>query len=277
MLRALKRMFRGIWLLLVGKADSTADSLGRNPQVVRAQYDEVIREKGRRIQAYQKAVAGLIAQQEQKMAKVRTLSEEVEKLEKLKAGALAKAKQTVEKLQAAGASKEAIHRDEDYQRCLNAFHDFSSTLQEKQARIEEMEADVKDYGKRIGEHKVMLEELMREIDKLRAESHDAVAVVISAKEEKAIADTWAGIARDSPADELRRLRDMRQQVKAEARIAKEMAGTDAKAQEAEFLEYARESSGNDEFDALIGLAEEKDAPARAPTPREAAGESKLPE
>ena len=118
---------------------------------------------------------------------------------------------------------------------------------------------------------------MREIDKLRAESHDAVADVISSKQEKAIADTLAGISSDSTDDELRRLHDMRQQVKAEARVAKEMAGTESKAQEVEFLEYARESSSNDEFDALIGLADEKDAPAQAPTPREAAGESKLPE
>jgi hypothetical protein len=34
-----------------------------------------------------------------------------------------------------------------------------------------------------------------------------------------------------------------------------MAGTDGKAQEAEFLEYARTNTATDEFDSLLGLAE----------------------
>ena len=53
-------------------------------------------QKINQIQTYKQAVAGLIAQQENKMAKVKTLSEEVGNLERLKSGALAKAKQTVE-------------------------------------------------------------------------------------------------------------------------------------------------------------------------------------
>ena len=48
------------------------------------------------------------------MAKVKGLTEEVQKLENLKAGALAMAKQTVAKLQAEGQSKEEIHANEEY-------------------------------------------------------------------------------------------------------------------------------------------------------------------
>jgi hypothetical protein len=42
-----------------------------------------------------------------------------------------------------------------------------------------------------------------------------------------------------------------------------MAGTDTKAQEAEFLEYARNDTASDEFDRLIGLAEEVESPGEA--------------
>ncbi|MEM8931739.1 MAG: hypothetical protein AAGE94_11235, partial [Acidobacteriota bacterium] len=52
-----------------------------------------------------------------------------------------------------------------------------------------------------------------------------------------------------------RLRELRTEVKAEAQISRELAGTDTKAQEAEFLEYARTTEASDEFDALIGLAD----------------------
>jgi hypothetical protein len=118
-----------------------------------------------------------------------------------------------------------------------------------------LEADVEDYGKRIGEHKVQLQSLMRDIEGLRSEAHDAVADMITAKEEKEIADTLSGIAQDGTSEELQKMRQLRQEVKAEARISKELAGTDTKVQEAEFLEFARQSTSTNEFDALIGLAE----------------------
>lgn len=255
MFRAIGRWIKAVGYLLTGQVDSARRVLDANPHVIRAKYDEIVREKISRIQQYKQAVAGLIAQEEAKTAKVKQLSEEVANLERLKAGALAKAKQTVAKLQSAGKSKEAVHADENYKKCLTAYNDFSSTLAEKQERIEELENNVADYKKTIGEHKVQLQQLLREVEKVRSEAADTVAEVISAKQEKEIADTIAGIAEDGTAEELQSLRKMRQEVKAEARVAKEMAGSDAKAQENEFLEYARASESTSEFDSLIGLAE----------------------
>jgi hypothetical protein len=86
-----------------------------------------------------------------------------------------------------------------------------------------------------------------------------VADIITAKQEKDIADMLTGIAQDGTSQELQNLRQLRQEVKAEARISKELAGTDTKAQEAEFLEYARSSQNNVEFDSLIGLGAKTEA------------------
>lgn len=61
------------------------------------------------------------------------------------------------------------------------------------------------------------------------------------------------------------MRDLRHKVKAEARISSELAGTDTKAQEAEFLAYARDTSATSEFDSLIGLAEKTDEKSTAST------------
>ena len=86
-----------------------------------------------------------------------------------------------------------------------------------------------------------------------------------AKEEQDINDMLSGISMDGSAKELQEMRDMRQQMKAGARISREMAGTDTKRQEAEFMEYARSNVGNAEFEKLIGLAQATDAgttPAR---------------
>ena len=263
MFGALGRWIKAVGYLLTGQIDSARRVLDTNPHVVRAKYDAIIREKVARIHTYKQAVAGLIAQQENKMAKVKTLSEETGNLERLKAGALAKAKQTVEKLKAAGKSDEQVKTDEDYKRCLAAYNDFSATLAEKQAHITENETDIETYRKNIADHKVQLQQLLRDVDKIRSESADAVADVITAKQEKDIADMLSGIAQDGTAKELQDLRQMRQELKAEARISKEMAGTDTKAQEAEFLEYARTSASNTEFDSLVGLGATKTEAAPA--------------
>ncbi|MBI2422699.1 MAG: hypothetical protein HYV27_07705 [Candidatus Hydrogenedentes bacterium] len=275
MVRALYRWFKAVGYLMTGQLDSARRTLDSNPHVMAAKYDDVIREKTARIHQYKQAVAGLIAQQEGKLQKIKALTDEVGRLEDLKAGALAKAKKRVEELKAAGKPLEAIHTDEDYLRCQTAFKDFSGTLAEKQARIDELEEHIGEYSKRVAEHKVQLQSLMREIDQIKAEKTDAVADVITAREEKEVADTLAGIAKDGAAEELQRMRQLRNELKAEARVSKELAGTDSRAQEADFLEYARKDQSKNEFDALIGLAAEADG-VKTSVPQEKP-ESALPE
>jgi hypothetical protein len=274
MFGALGRWFKAIGYLLTGRIDSARRTLDADPHVLHAKYDAVIREKVNRIHLYKQAVAGLIAQQEQKMAKVKQITDEVTNLERLKAGALAKAKQTVERLKAGGKTDDQIKEDEDYKRCLAAFNDFSSTLAEKKDHIAEVEKDLATYAKSIGDHKVQLQQLLREVDKLRAETHDAVADIITAKQEKEIADMLAGIAQDGTAQELQNMRQLRQEIRAEARISRELAGTDTKVQEAEFLEYARRTAASTEFDSLVGLGSKPATETPTPTPEKG---SALPE
>ncbi len=255
MFRALARWIKAVGYLLTGQVDSARRVLDQNPHVVRAKFDEIIRDKINQIQIYKQAVAGLIAQQETKVGKVKVLSEEVANLERLKAGALAKAKQLVADMTKAGKTTEEIHATEDYKKCLAAYNDFSATLSEKQDHISGLEKDIAGYAKSIGDHKVQLQQLLRDVDKIRSEAADTVADIITTKQEKELADMVAGIAQDGTAEELQRMRQMRQELRAEARVSRELAGTDSRAQEAEFLEYARKSAASSEFDALVGLGE----------------------
>jgi uncharacterized protein YoxC len=274
MLGAVGRWIKSISYLLTGRMDAARKALDTNPHVVRAKYDEVIKEKTSRMHQYKSAVAGLIAQQEKKMAKTETLTEDVKRLEQLKAGALAKAKERVATLQKNGADKAAIQGDEEYQKCLGAYNDFSSTLQEKQDHILDLENDVEEYTVRIKEHKVQLQQLQRDLEKVKMESKEAVADIISSQHEKELADMISGISDDKTANKLNELREVRSEAKAEARISKELAGTDSAAQEADFLEYARTNTANDEFASLVGLADDV---AAAPADSAPAATEKLPE
>ena len=277
MFKAIGRWIKAVGYLLTGQIDSARRVLDTNPHVIKAKYDAIVEDKIERIHQYKQAVAGLIAQEEKKLSKIKQLTSEVENLERLKAGALAKAKQTVEQLKATGVSEEAIHEDENYKKCLTAYKDFNSTLSEKQERISELEADIEGYKTNISDHKIQLQQLLRDVEKVKAEAADTVADVITAKQEKELAETFAGIAKDGTAEELQNLREMRQELKAEAKITKELAGTDTKSQEAEFLEYARQSESTSEFDALIGLASEAPAPKETNKEKEDKDSSALPE
>ena len=265
MFGAIGRWFKAVWYKLTGQIDQARRGLDTDPHVMRAKFDEIIKGKVNQIHTYKQAVAKLIAQQEKKMAKVKSLTEEVNKLEDLKAGALAMARKAVAKLESEGNTKEQIHADPEYKKCLTAYNDFAATLTEKQDHIKDLEGDISEYDSSIGNHKINLQQLQRDIEKLKSEAADAVADVITSKEETELADMINGISKDGMAKELQDMRDLRHEMRAEARVSREMAGTDSKAQEAQFLEYARSTTATDEFDALLGMAEGSEAAQAAPS------------
>lgn len=252
MFRAIGRYFRALGYLLIGKVDRARQSISVNPDVVRATYDKVIREKKDRIHQYKDAVAAMIAQEEKKRTSLKRLTEEITKLQKLRDGAAAMARKVVERH---NGNADAVKADPEYIKCQTAFKDFSSTLQEKQDRCEEIEEDLKTLVTNVNGHKSQLQSLLRDLDGLKQEKHATVADIITAKEEQEVAELIAGISKDRTSEELQELRDVRDQAKAQSRVSREMSGLDAKKSEEEFLEYANDTVANSEFDALIGLAE----------------------
>jgi phage shock protein A len=254
-LGAIWRYVKSFLYLITGQIDKSRRALDSNPNVMKAKFNDIIKSKVDQIHTYKQAVATLIAQQEKKMAKVKALTQDVRKLENLKAGALAMAKQTVAKLQGEGKTKEEVHADPEYKKCLTAYNDFAATLIEKQDHIKDLEGDIGEYDGSIANHKINLQQLQRDIEKLKSEAADAVADVITSKEERDLADMLNGISKDGMGKELQNMRDLRHEMRAEARVSREMAGTESKVQEAEFLEYARSNTGTDVFDSLLGMAE----------------------
>jgi hypothetical protein len=252
MFRAIGRYFRALGYLLVGKVDRARQAISANPDVVRATYDNVIEEKKKRIHQYKEAVAGMIAQEEKKRSTLRQLTDEITRLQKLRDGAAAMARKVVDRH---GKDVEAVKSDPEYLRCQAAFKDFSSSLQEKQDRCDEIDGDLKTLVNNVTGHKNQLQSLLRDLEKLKQEQLSTVAEIITAKEEREVAELIAGISKDRTSEELQELRNIRDQAKAESRVSREMSGIDAKRSEDEFMEYASKNVADSEFDALIGLAE----------------------
>lgn len=250
MFRAIGRYIRAFGYLVTGRVDRARQALSTNPDVVRATFDRVIEEKKKRIHQYKDAVAAMIAQEERKKSALKRLTEDITKLSKLRDGAAAMARKVVERNH---GDIEAVKTDPEYLKSQGAFKDFSSSLIEKENRVSDIEADMVEITDSIAGHKTQLESLLREIETVKQEKHETVAEIITSKEEREIADMISGISNDRTSEELQELRDVRDKAKANARISREMAGTDVARSEAEFMEYAEKSAASDEFDALIGL------------------------
>ena len=250
MFSAVGKYVRAVWYLMTFRVDKASEALRMNPGVISANYDRIIKEKRERLTQYKDAIAAMVAQEETKKQKLREINEETERLQKLKAGAAGKAKKIAEQH---GHDPVATKNDPDYLRCQSAFQDFSSTLEEKEQRAIELENDLEVLVKNVAGHQTQIQSLMRDLEKLKEEKHEAVADVLSAREEEQIADMMTGLSNDRTSEELRELRELRQKAGAKARVSRELAGLDTKRAEADFLEYAQEHQANDEFDALIGL------------------------
>lgn len=275
MIKAIGRYFRALGYLVTGRIDAARRAVSTSPHVVNATFDQIIADKRKSVHQYKDAIARLIVQHEQKMSKIKSLSDEVNRHEQLKEGAAAKARTVVAEMKAKGATIEQIKTGPDYQTCMNAFNDFSTKIKEKTERIAEYEGEVKELDQTISGHKIQLQQMLREIESLKEEQATTVAEIITAKEEAELNDMLSGISTDRTSRELSDMRQLREEMKAKAKVSKELAGTDTKVQEAEFIAYATKHKASDEFDQLIGLAGEAEAGESAPPQRE--GESRLPE
>ena len=277
MANGITRFFKAIWYTLTGRAHEQADRLMENPEAVRGAYEDIIKDKQGNIQRYKQAIGQLIALVEQKKGSLKGLTDDIERLEKMKAGAIAKAKSTAADLQQAGTPDEEIKQHPDYVRCVTSYNDFHSTLEEKNARIDELEQDIERAQADIESHKLQITGLHRDLDKIKTEQSEAVADLITAREQEDIADMLSGISMDGTSAELSRMREIREKAKGRSVVAQELAGTDSRAEEEEFLTAARTTSASDEFDSLIFGAQQTDTPAQTDeSTSESQSDSELP-
>ncbi len=256
------RFFKAFWYTLTGRAHEQADRLMENPEAVRGAYEDIIGDKQGNIQRYKQAIGQLIALVEQKKNSLKRLTDDIEKLEKMKTGAIAKAKSTAADLQQTGTPDEEIKQHPEYVRCVTSYNDFHSTLEEKNARVAELEQDIERAQGDIESHKLQITSLHKDLDKIKTEQSEAVADLITAREQEDIADMLSGISTDGTSAELSRMREIREKAKGRAVVAQELAGTDSRAEEEEFLAAASTTAASDEFDSLIFGAQQTDTPAQ---------------
>lgn len=274
MFKAIWRFIKAVMYYISGKFIWGAEKISDRPDVVRAKYQNVIDKKRQRIQHHKSAVAQVMAIQHQRKAQLQQAITEEAKTEKMRLGAEAQAKKRMATLQATGMSIEQIKADPELLKHKSAHQTFHTREKELEARISELEEEIKRNVAGIDQHKRDLLELQREITQLQQEQGEAVADIAMSRATQEANDALSGIANDGTSEDLRELREQRQKAKANAEISADLAGNDARRAERDYLaEMERQDADNDFFDA-IGLVEEPPAPAVTAPPASAEPEKK---
>jgi len=251
MFKAIGRFLKTIGYMITGVLSSSTKGINENPNVIRARFDDLIDKKRKSILQVRNAVAGLIRNIERKHSEVKFATEEINKKECLMSGAKAKATKISE-----GKSREESQKDVDFISCMKAYKDFKSSLQLIMQRKEILQQDVDQTENEAKIYETQLKSLHRELQEFIDERERSVADVVMAKETRIVNEVIAGIANDGASEDLRQLKEIVSQAKAEAQVTSRLAGNDTARQEAEFMEMAEGTETESEFmDAIFGKEE----------------------
>ena len=207
--------------------DKQTDSLMENPEAVRGAYEDIIRDKQGNIQRYKNAIGQLIALVENKKNSLKGLTDDIDKLEKMKAGVIEKKENIIAELKTEGTSDEEIEQHPNYVRHITSYNDYHTTLEEKNVRVAKLEQDIKRAQQDIESHKLQITELHRDLDKTKTEQSEAVADLITARTQQEIEDLLSGISTVDTSVQLTRMREIREKVIKKLRVLYEQTQTDA--------------------------------------------------
>jgi hypothetical protein len=258
-LRACGRYVRAFFLGLTGSIDQFRKRMLRNPNVMRASFDQIIEDKEKLVLEYKDNLGDQVRRHEEKVDKLKALTKDVQDLDKHRQGSAYMAKERVAKLRGEGKTDAEVEVDEEYKYCFEHFNRCAASLEEKHARIQELEDDINGYAERITQGERKLKTLHLELSQLRDEADDAVTDVISDNQEQRRADVVSGVSQETNDKMLKDLREARRKSAADAKVAMKLADLDTQQQQAEFLEYAKSGVARQEFKTIVGLKTEHDA------------------
>ena len=220
----------------------------------RRAYQE-LEQQQKKINAYKDGLAALIARQQKMIAGIRKQSQEVERLENLKHTSAISTRDLVKSLKAEGVAPEQIREDARYGKNLQGFQQLVVEAKRLKDAIEGLEDQVRELGPSIEQHKSLIRELIDRQQTVQGEIKRAVSEIHDAKAEQALYEQMSVSTLEVEAEPaaLKELQDLRDQARAEARVARDSVEIRSALEALE----ATGTGGNDvlEFDALVGLSE----------------------
>ncbi len=234
--RAIGRVFR----IGAGRVENASDAaLAGSPEAIRATFRMT---KDKWIKEYKELEAGvsqIILIREQRADELTKITEKIEKLEQRMEGALALAEEK--------PGEQEKHGD--------AYARFQKEHAEAVARAEELTKEVDTLSKRAEDYKIQLTRFERDIKNLDQQEAESIADIVSSQSVIRLNDKLKGFAQDRYSKDLQAVERARQNIKAQAKLSTEMAGTDAAKQDADYETAGKTAVGQTDF--LAKLAERK--------------------
>jgi len=248
-IKALGRLIKTFFLVIIGKADRKSARVAKTPDAMRGGYNEVIRDKAKLVSQLTEAISTKFGSRASKMDRLEALQKQNQKLRAGQAGALSLAKKRAEEL---NNDPVVLLEDDKYKQCRQAYTNKENAIKSLEARVEELEGNIEEDSDIIEDQKRRLIQMRSELQSLVDERDDAIADVISAKADEIANASLANIpSDDSTAERLRTLREARRNAKASAQVVKEIAETDTHAFDAALEREGRIDEASSEFDALV--------------------------
>lgn len=255
------RLLRAWIYKFTGFFGDAADNMQTDRHVMSATYERSISASKQRVETVKNAVAQLMGIEEEKTTKINELNKRTEHLDNVKAGAQGMLQQLINRLRSenSGVTPDEIKRHPEYIEHSTAYNDAESTSKEIEERVQELEGDLQSRRDQIAQYTAELQQMQRGFTKLKEEKHEAIADVQIAQQAEAVNSVLSGISQDTTDKDLEAAREARRRAKNKAKISSKMAGTDAKSQESQYLQFASSTKSNSKLDSLLdfGAADSK--------------------
>ncbi len=186
------------------------ESLMDYPEAVRGAYEDIIRDKQGNIQRYKEAMGQLLVLVHQKKGSLKGLTEDIDKLEEMKKGAIDRSEKVATELRETGIADKDIEQHPKYKRCITSYNDFQSTIEEKNEHIDKLQQEIDHVHNDLEEHKNSIAILHRDLEMVKTEQSEAVADFISAREQEEMNNILSGINIEDVSVELERIREIRE-------------------------------------------------------------------
>lgn len=209
MSNSITRFFDAIWSRLPRRTDKKDAKLMNNPEAVRGVYEDLIRDVQSNIHSYKHLIGQFLPIVKQKKNSLKDLTNEIVELKKKMSDANDASKSIAAELQKAGTSETEIEKHPDYARCVTSYNDFHATLEEKNARVTKLEQDIERVQEDIESYKQKITCLTRDREKIKTEQSEAVAELITAREQDEISKMLSGINTVDVAAELAKIQEIR--------------------------------------------------------------------
>jgi len=222
--------------------------------VIGEKYNRILQEKKARYVTVTRAVSRLMTSLDKRKTQLADYRRQAEEKAKIVQGAKIAGQRRAAELKKQGLDLEAIKVDVKIAEYAAKSTDAGSSLQLLNRDIANLELEMGDDVKELGNFERDIKQMQRDFDDLGKERDRAMAKVASAKERKELYEAKVGVSGDETTELLREVRESVSNTENLTKLAAKTSGYEGKAEEEELIALA-DKAGSEDFFTEIGLVD----------------------